>query len=317
MKKTRFIVCILALVLITSLLASCAADTKGNYATEDYYAGESNSSPSIGAPTDKSEIYDSVGSNENVSSPDTSKIIKTMTIEAQTKEYDKAINDVKSILSTNGGYVENSSVSGNNYYNNGARYASFTLRIPADKLDAFRTAIESSMNVTKLSENVQNVGQQYVDIEARLETLKAERDGLRQIIQSLNTSAQYDYWYKMTQRLSELEQQIASYEAQLRSLDSKIAYSTCNLYVSEVVEYTVPEVKPKTFGERIGAAFNDSWKDFGEGCQDFAVWFVEAIPTIIVLAVVFGGGATVTVMIIKKNSKSKKSNAKEDEKKDK
>ena len=59
MKKTSFIVCILALVLMTSLLASCAADTKGNYATEDgYYGGDSNSSPSIGAPMDKEEIYD-------------------------------------------------------------------------------------------------------------------------------------------------------------------------------------------------------------------------------------------------------------------
>ena len=137
-------------------------------------------------------------------------------------------------------------------------------------------------------------------------TLKAERDGLRQIIQSLNTSQQYDYWYKMTTRLSELEQQIASYEAQLRSLDSKIAYSTCNLYLSEVVEYTVPTVKPKTFGERFGAAFKDSWEDFGNGCQNFAIWFVGAIPTLLVLAVVFGGIGIIAIKVLKKFSGSKR-----------
>jgi hypothetical protein len=308
MKKTRFIVCILALVLIASIFASCSAHSKDNAVNDGYYGGDANNSPSMGAPMDKEEIYDTVfpESPDNVSSPDTTKIIKTMTIEAQTKEYDKAINDIKAILSANGGYVENSSVSGNDYRRNGARYASFTFRIPADKLDAFRASIEEALNVTKLSENVQNVGQQYVDIEARLETLKSERDGLRKIIQSLNTSSQYDYWYKMTQRLSELEQQIAIYEAQLRSLDSKIAYSTCNLYLSEVVEYTVPTVKPKTFGERFGAAFKDSWEDFGNGCQNFAIWFVGAIPTLLVLAVVFGGIGIIATKVLKKFSGSKR-----------
>ncbi len=307
MKKTRFIVCILALVLIAGIFASCSAHSEKDKAANDgYYGGDANNSPSTGAPADKENYYDSTvfpESPDNVSSPDTTKIIKTMTIEAQTKEYDKAINDIKAILNANGGYVENSSVSGNDYYRNGARYASFTFRIPADKLDAFRASIEGTLNVTKLSENVQNVGQQYVDIEARLETLKAERDGLRKIIQSLNTSSQYDYWYKMTQRLSELEQQIAIYEAQLRSLDSNIAYSTCNLYLSEVVEYTVPAVKPETFGERFSAAFKDSWKDFGNGCQDFAIDLISAIPTLLVLAVVFGSVAIIVLISVKSSAK--------------
>ena len=41
-----------------------------------------------------------------------------------------------------------------------------------------------------------------------------------------------------------------------------------------------------TFGERVAEAFTESWKSFAEGCQNFAVWFVYAVPTILIIAAV-------------------------------
>ena len=43
--------------------------------------------------------------------------------------------------------------------------------------------------------------------------------------------------------------------------------------------------KTETFGDRVSDAFRRSWRDFGYGAQDFAVGFVAALPTLLVLAV--------------------------------
>lgn len=304
MKRKNFILSLILITVTVLLLVSCGDSNKG-YADDspmydDYYEN-SNSAPEKGDVSLDVEIKDY------------SKIIKTIIAYGETKDYDKCIEDVKALVVQQNGYVESSNVSGNSYNSlNNRRRANFVFRIPAANLEEFKEGISALLNVTSLTENVQNVSQEYYDIEAIIETLSAERDGLLNILKSLDNSTQYDYWLKITERLSDIEKQIAVYKSQLNNLDNKIAYSTYTLTIEEVKEYT--EEAPENFGQRISSAIKESWKEFGENAQDFAVFFVSAIPTLLTLGVI-GGAIAFIVIRSDRKTKKKKLEAK-DEKQD-
>ena len=304
MKKTNLTISLILISLVVMLLVSCGASTSdkgyanGDVMYDDYYSEVGNGSEKVEISTD-------------IEVKDYNKIIKNITAHGETKDYDKCIENVKALVVQHNGYTESSNVSGNSYTSSGnRRRANFVFRIPAANLESFKEDLSKLLNITNLTENVQNVSQEYYDIEAIIETLSAERDGLLNILKSLNNSTQYDYWLKITERLSDIEKQIAVYTSQLNNLDNRIAYSTYTLTVEEVKEYT--EEAPEGFGQRISTAIKESWKSFGENAQDFAVFVVYAIPTILTLGVI---GGAVAFIVIRSDRKTKKKKLEEKESK--
>ena len=291
MKKIRLITSIILMLLSVAMLVSCSAGKESNSAMNDSYSGEI-------APEKGDVLMD-------IEYEDHSKIIKTISAHGETKNYDECIEKIKALVNEHHGYTETSNVSGNSYNSErSSRRASFVFRIPAESLESFKDDISKLLNVTSLSENAKNVSQEYYDIAAIIETLSAERDGLLNILKSLDNSNQYDYWLTITERLSDIEKQIAMYTAQLKNLDNKIAYSTYSLTVEEVKEYT--EDAPEGFGDRISLALKESWQDFIDSSQDFIVGIVYLIPTILTICVVGGGITAIIVFANKKFGKKNK-----------
>lgn len=232
----------------------------------------------------------------------TQKLIRTCTVEAETRDFDAASASLNERISRFDGYVESQKSSGSSYgASKSSRLLTVTVRIPADKFGDFVTGLGDIMNVTSAASNVENVTETYYDAEARLATLKAERESLQKMMASLDNAKQYDFWLTLQKRLSETEQDIASLEARLRSYDNRVAYSTVTLTMREVIEFTPTETP--TFAARISKAFTSSWRSFAEFWQDFAVFFVSALPTLCVIAVI-----AVTVIIIVVASAKKRKN---------
>ena len=100
------------------------------------------------------------------------------------------------------------------------------------------------------------------------------------MMESLDNQKDYNFWLTIQTRLSEVRQQIARYQAQLNNYDSRIEYSTVNLYINEVVSYT-----EESFGSRIGTAFEEGLEEFCEFAEDFAIWVVEALPFLVLFAI--------------------------------
>ena len=296
MKKTRMHLFALLLALLTLFaLASCGA--KDN-AAGDY------------APSGKGEAEMGNGltgsaSDASVSIPDTEtrKIIKTYDIYSETKEYDAATEALKQLISDCGGYVESSSASDkslNNTSANYSRYASYTIRIPAEQAEDFVGSVGNLFNVTSSNSYVEDISETYYSIQACLEELQAERDSLLDIMNAQDTKKDYSLWLTVNERLSDVKQQIAVYQGQLNRFDSKVSYSTVNLSIREVLNYSA--VANSSFGSRIGNAFVNGWEDFGMGVQEFMIWFAGAIPVVILLAVL----AVAVVFIIRAIRRKKK-----------
>ena len=164
-----------------------------------------------------------------------------------------------------------------------ARYASYKFRIPADKVEAFVGSIGNTLNVTRQNSNAQDISESYYSIEATLEELQIERDSLLTMMASLDNQKDYNFWLTIQTRLSEVRQQIARLQAQLNSYDSRVEYSTVSLTVNEVVNYTPDEEEP--FGKRLANAFSTGLTEFAEFSVDFAVWFAEALPFLVLFGI--------------------------------
>lgn len=303
LKKTSIFSVCLILLLCLAMFVSCgskeaATDSFGS--SFDVDKGENMSGSAM--PPSEPGI-----SNPSLPLPDMTdkagtKVIKTFSLSAETTEFDTAITALGTLLSEHGGYVESSNTSNQSLSGKNQTYsrrANYTLRIPAEQAEAFVSALGDTLHVTSNSSSVEDISETYYSIEARLEELQVERDSLLEILNASDTKKDYNLWLTVKQRLSEVTQQIAVYQGQLNRYDSKVAYSTVSLSITEVVNYSTT-VEDNSFGSRMSAAFSDGWTGFVEGLQNFVVFLAENFPVVIIFLLIAVSACVVPVTIVKK-----------------
>ena len=220
------------------------------------------------------------------------KLIITVNMSVETKEFDVLLSNLESKVVQLGGYIENlESYNGSAYSSyKSSRNANLTIRIPQNQLDVFLDEVGSISNVLRRSENVQDITLTYVDLESHKRVLETERDRL---IELLKQAQELEDILTIESRLTEVRYQLESMEAQLRTYDNRVNYSTVHLNINEVLELT-PVVEETTW-QRISGGFVDSLEEVGHGLVEFVIWFIVSIPYFVIWGVVI----TVIVFIIK------------------
>lgn len=295
MKKLSAV--ILCLVLALSLCACGAKMNDGEamnlYAAEDMMVQE-NGFVSMHSLADSAAGTETEAVKQ-LSELKNEKIIKTVELYAETKEYTAYINAIKADVSALGGYVEKSStdLGNNSRYNRNAR---LIVRIPAEKLDEFLTKAGENGNITSLTEEQQNVTLEYVDIESRISAFKTERDTLTKL---LSEAASLENVLAIQERLSEVNYEIENYTAQLRVLENRVGYSTVTMHINEVERVT--EEKPSLWTQ-IKNRFSDNLEDVGNMLRNLVIDVVGGIPVILPVAAI----AVVAIIVIKKLLKRRK-----------
>lgn len=226
------------------------------------------------------------------------KIIKTVYETVETKEYDVFIEKLKTAVADANGYFSSSRYSGDGYEERGNRNAYFEIRIPADGLSAFTKAVGEMGSVSYYTESADDVTAAYVDVESRISVLSAEEAALLEI---LSKSGSVTEMLEIRKQLSDVQAELASLEAQKKSYDSLVAYSTVNLTLNEVDR----EVKSNdTFFGEVGEQFSDSLYGIGRFFRGFAVFFLGNSPILILLCGV-GVGVFFLVRAMSRRSKKK------------
>ena len=312
MKRSNFFAVPLCVLVLCLLLCSCsAADTvMSNAAMEkeevmydaalggssnNYYASDD---IKVEFSTEESEW----GSPESGSAPSeevrtgyTEKIIKNVNMSAETRDFERALDEIKASLAYCGGYEQSTSTTGKSYVGNNTyrRHASMVLRIPAENLELFLSEVGDLVNVTSQSTSSDNVTTAYYDTQARINVLESEKLAYEEMLKKAET---VNDLLKIKDRLYNVIEEIEAHQTQLRVWDSKVSYSTVSLSLEEVVEYS-PVVTPKdTFGTRVTKAFGDSWKSFVSGCQNLVIGLIYALPSLLITAVILG--ALILALII-------------------
>ncbi|WP_280348566.1 DUF4349 domain-containing protein [Nocardia neocaledoniensis] len=157
--------------------------------------------------------------------------------------------------------------------------AVLSVRVPADKTDAFITGLGGVGSVTKVSTNRDDVTMQWEDLDARIRALQASVDRLRALMaNAANTADLIDAEEALSSRQGELD----SLTAQKRSLDDQVALSTLTITLT-ADDKTAPG-DPDNFWDGIVAG----WNSLVDWLQDAIVFAGKAIPWL-GFAAVLGG----------------------------
>ena len=295
---------ILAFVFVICLASSgCSKNTSYPYPNEAANYGGAEADFSYNNKQDAAPAEPGDSSSETVVNALAGrKVIRDAKLTVQALDFDALINGITEKLADLGGYVQTNSVENNGYgklYN--LRTAQMVVRVPAEKLDAFLSTVDGLGNVTQRYENVNDVTENYVDIEAKLASLRTEYDTLLDLLENAdaleNVIALHD-------RLSEVRYEIESYEKRLRSYDSQIEFSTVTMTINEVERETA--VEEESFGAEVKRRFSESLEDIGYGFTRFAAWFLGDFPIILLLAVIFIGIPVLIAVIVIKSAKKRK-----------
>lgn len=225
------------------------------------------------------------GESPDLETPDvqTRKLIKNVELKIQTKTYDAFMEGLQAGLAAQGGYVQQSNMSGSGEGEKSRRSATIVVRVPADHLDAFLSAVSSNGVVTSRSENVQDVTMDYVDVESRLAALRTEQESLLALLEKAGSLQDI---LTVQDRLTQVRGDIESYEAKLRTMQTLVANSTVTIRVDEVEKE--PEAGEKGIWQEIGDGFLNSLKVVGRGLRGVFVWFMSSLPFLLVIAAVVG-----------------------------
>jgi hypothetical protein len=265
---------LLPITLLSLSLASCGMQESSSDRDSSYVAKSAAQNETMAVSEAKSyDTYDGSAAGSDLitltrGAKEGQKLVTTVSLDMETRDLDAFLKELNAATTGAEGYFESSSMSGSSYDAiDKSRSASFTARIPEDKLAAYLQQLKGSGNVLSENSYVKDVTLEYTDVESRKHALTAERDRLYEL---LSQAASTEAILSIQQRIGEIDSQLESYESQLRHFDNSVSYSTVNLYVMEVREFRAAQ--SDSFLQRVKTGFKNS-----------AYFGIELCTTVLVL----------------------------------
>ncbi len=176
-------------------------------------------------------------------------VISTASVQLETSDHDKTVNSIRTITAGSGGYVESSStwVTSSN-----KKHTSITVKVPQSTFQSDLSQFEALGNVKSESISGQDVTRQYIDLNARINNLKAEEQQLSAL---MGMGKNVSEVLAVSQQLYSVRGEIESDQAQLNYLGSQVDFATIT-----VEAYEPEPVVGYDWG--IGNAFRDASHGF-------------------------------------------------------
>ncbi|MBE6824060.1 MAG: DUF4349 domain-containing protein [Ruminococcaceae bacterium] len=292
----RLVSLLIGVLVAMSMLSACGANSSKDTVYNGYARNEL-------AEVDDSLTDTSASGNVEENADlvkDSRKIIEKIYYQIQTKTFDELISDLEEQVDAVGGYIESSDVYGNQYESNNTRGATYVFRIPSEKVDEFTTFVNDNSTVTNRTVNTEDVTLQYVDTESRIKALKTEKDSLEDLLENAKSTSEI---IEIRDMLTDVIYEIETYEAQLRTYDNLIDYTTITMEVDEVEHTKV--VHKQTAFERIVTNFTDSCMGVWNILVEFFVFIVGSLPVLLFIALII----FILVIIIRAVLRKKKKKA--------
>ena len=235
-----------------------------------------------GVAVEKARDLADTASEKARAAADSAKIIYTANLTLETRDYDTARAALDAALSDADGYMESSSEYTNT---DSTRSVSLTLRVPQDSYKSFLAAAAQSGSVTYQNQQAEDITTRYMDTEARLASLTAQRTRLQELQAQADTLADL---LEIESSLSDVQYQIESWQSQMDWYSNQVEQCTVYVSLSEVKTYSPPS---ESFVSRLADAFASGWQNFAQGVQQLAVFLAGAWPVVVIAAAVAGGVA--------------------------
>lgn len=198
-----------------------------------------------------------------------------------TREAQTTIEEIVASMAGEGAFVVSSDEYGGT--EGSQPHITMSIRIPATRFDETMDRLaDLAVNVTSRNESGQDVTEEYVDLEARLETLEAARQRLLEIMQET----------RATKDLLEAEQQLTQREADIESIKGRMQYLEQSARLSSIWIELQPYIlsqpvgdqwRPAETARRAVEALVDGLRGFG----NFLIFFcIAVLPWLVALGLV-------------------------------
>ena len=216
-----------------------------------------------------------------VSFPAGRMMVTTFHIHAETMEFDQSMEFLVDATRQLGGFTEHSSVGGRSIHHSeyAARFASFTLRIPAGRVHEFVDLVRGEVNVTSLSESAQDITDSFFDNQARMESLVNHERLLVGLLD--RPDADLEHIFEVHRELASVRHQIELLNSAIQRQGTAVSLATVHISIDEVTHLRPETVLPTTFNQRVNNAASGSWNNFVRSTQNSFVNFLWELPFLI------------------------------------
>lgn len=177
---------------------------------------------------------------EPVSAPETAerKIIQRGFITVEVKDFKSSSRDVERIANEAGGFVSDSS---SFVTEDGQRRGTITIRVPKDKFKDVMEKLEDIGEVKSKSVSGEDVTEEFIDLEARLDNFERQE---KRLVEILDKATTVEDILKVEAQLERVRGEIERITGRLRFLENRIDLATIT------VELFEPEPITQSFGIR-------------------------------------------------------------------
>ena len=211
--------------------------------------------------------------------PTGQKLIRTAQMNLETTSFGDAVQGLTDLTEQMGGYFESSSVG----KRNSGRWAEYTVRVPAEKYQAFLDQAGELCHLLYQDEYVEDVSEVYYDTAGRLKTQQVKLERLQALLEQAENMEDI---ITIESAISETEQMIDDLSGTLRHYDGQVDYASVCITLNEVYKLSSVEEVPDSFISRLGKAFSGGWANFTDGLENLAVALAYGWLWVLVLAVV-------------------------------
>jgi len=180
-------------------------------------------------------------------------VIRTGQAYIEVEKVDPAVLKIRQLAAQYNGYIANSSISGGR---DQIRQATLELKIPGARYDEAVGSLSTIGKVETVSSNAQDVGEEFVDVTARVNNAKRLEERLISLL--ANRTGKLDEVLRVERELARVREEIERYEGRLRYLTSRVAMSTLSITVHE----PAPILGNNPGENPIAAALRRAWRNF-------------------------------------------------------
>ena len=200
-------------------------------------------------------------------------VIRTGQAFIEVEKVDAGMLKIRQLAAQVGAYVGNSSMSGGR---DQIRQATVELKIPSGKYDAAVGSLSSIGKVETVNSNAQDVGEEYVDITARVSNSRKLEERLLNLLAT--RTGKLDDVLRVERELARVREEIERYEGRLRYLSTRAAVSTLNITIHE----PAPILGSDPGQNPIAAALRRAWQNF----VGVVAGFIASLGVLIPLAAI-------------------------------
>jgi hypothetical protein len=207
--------------------------------------------------------------------PDEQKLIKRASISLEVTDTRATLDQLRQIASAQGGYVGDLNM---NRGSSGRYTGSATLRVAPANLEPTLASIGSLGKVISQNVQVEDVTEEYVDLNARRGALTEERASYERIMQKAD---KVEDILKTQEQISRVQGEINRIDGRLKYLSNRVDYATISVQVRE--PEPVGSTSPWSFSEVI----NDGISAFLAVIGGIVIGLFIFLPFIIIGGVIY------------------------------